>query len=188
MTTRFSEEEDRPPWVIEWAVEHLVSVRALRMHWHIRSTDDVAAARIRRELDKAATEALERGRTSIFEEAQVKHHDVMADGPAVTEQFQTLWEEVFTTAPALLPEPRCLPMDPAVWFGVEQELGTADGAPICPSCGGYIPNNAQPGAYPGALSRRGDYEVCSDCGLLEALSDFTLRLQGGGDDHGRDAQ
>ena len=45
--------------------------------------------------------------------------------------------------------------------------------PICPRCGGFIPNNAQPGQYPGALSRRDNRtEICSDCGLLEALEDI----------------
>jgi hypothetical protein len=46
--------------------------------------------------------------------------------------------------------------------------------PICPSCGGFIPNNETPGAYPGALSRRGDYEVCSNCGVREAMADFVI--------------
>lgn len=41
----------------------------------------------------------------------------------------------------------------------------------CPRCGGYIPNNDEPGAYPGALSRYdNETEVCSDCGMGEALS------------------
>lgn len=53
---------------------------------------------------------------------------------------------------------------------------------ICPRCRGYIPNNQQPGAYPGALSRRTratesppkyspPIYVCSPCGLEEALED-----------------
>ena len=43
----------------------------------------------------------------------------------------------------------------------------------CPTCDGYIPNNETPGAYPGALSRRDNLtEVCSECGLTEAIEDF----------------
>jgi hypothetical protein len=50
--------------------------------------------------------------------------------------------------------------------------------PICPRCGGFIPNNETPGAYPGALSRttRGENDVpvyvCSACGTAEAMEDF----------------
>jgi hypothetical protein len=41
---------------------------------------------------------------------------------------------------------------------------------VCPRCLGYIPNNTQPGAYPGAISRiDNDTEVCSDCGMEEAI-------------------
>lgn len=48
----------------------------------------------------------------------------------------------------------------------------------CPRCGGYIPNDENPGAYPGALSRctRGDEDpiyVCSACGTDEAMMQFT---------------
>lgn len=40
----------------------------------------------------------------------------------------------------------------------------------CPRCGGMIPNDSQPGLYPGALSRDDNRtEVCSACGLDEAL-------------------
>jgi hypothetical protein len=43
-------------------------------------------------------------------------------------------------------------------------------APICPSCGGFIPNNQYPGKYPGALSRKDNKtEICSACGTREAL-------------------
>ena len=43
----------------------------------------------------------------------------------------------------------------------------------CPRCLGAIPNNAQPGAYPGALSRVDNVtEVCSACGTEEALEQF----------------
>ena len=46
-------------------------------------------------------------------------------------------------------------------------------APICPSCGGFIPNNQNPGKYPGALSRKDNKtEICSSCGIDEALADF----------------
>jgi hypothetical protein len=47
--------------------------------------------------------------------------------------------------------------------------------PVCPSCSGYIPNNETPGAYPGAISRADNKtEICSDCGVAEALGDFRL--------------
>jgi len=43
-------------------------------------------------------------------------------------------------------------------------------APVCPRCLGFIPSNARPGQYPGALSRADNRtEVCSDCGTEEAL-------------------
>jgi hypothetical protein len=43
----------------------------------------------------------------------------------------------------------------------------------CPGCGGWIPNNENPGAYPGALSRYDNHtEICSDCGQKEALAQF----------------
>lgn len=43
----------------------------------------------------------------------------------------------------------------------------------CPSCGGFIPNNETPGAYPGAISRKdGKTEICSNCGTLEAFQDY----------------
>lgn len=42
----------------------------------------------------------------------------------------------------------------------------------CPRCGGWIPNDAQRGKYPGAISRRDNKtEICSDCGVQEALDD-----------------
>lgn len=45
--------------------------------------------------------------------------------------------------------------------------------PICPDCGGYIPNNETPGAYMGALSRRDNAtEICSPCGKREAMEDY----------------
>lgn len=43
----------------------------------------------------------------------------------------------------------------------------------CPRCGGMIPNNIRPGAYPGAISRTDNRtEICSECGTLEALEDY----------------
>ena len=46
--------------------------------------------------------------------------------------------------------------------------------PLCPRCGGHIPNNDQPGAHPGALSRVDDStEVCSACGVEEAVEQMT---------------
>ena len=45
--------------------------------------------------------------------------------------------------------------------------------PVCPLCGGYIPNNDNPGAYMGALSRRDNKtEICSACGGKEAMEDY----------------
>jgi hypothetical protein len=45
--------------------------------------------------------------------------------------------------------------------------------PVCPTCGGYIPNNYTPGAYPGALSRKDNQtEICSACGTAEALAGY----------------
>mgnify|MGYP006899558916 CR=1 FL=1 len=41
---------------------------------------------------------------------------------------------------------------------------------ICPRCTGWIPNNDQPGAYPGAISRVDNKtEICSGCGNKEAI-------------------
>lgn len=48
---------------------------------------------------------------------------------------------------------------------------------ICPRCGDWIPNNFQPGAYPGALSRTDNKtEICSECGTIEALEDYSGAL------------
>lgn len=45
--------------------------------------------------------------------------------------------------------------------------------PTCPRCGGGIPNDERPGAYPGALSRYDDTtEICSACGSDEAWFNF----------------
>lgn len=45
---------------------------------------------------------------------------------------------------------------------------------VCPRCGHLIPNDEQPGAYPGAISRADNStEVCSDCGQHEALEQFS---------------
>lgn len=46
----------------------------------------------------------------------------------------------------------------------------------CPLCGGFIPNNQNPGAYMGALSRKDNKtEICSACGVMEALEEFVER-------------
>lgn len=48
---------------------------------------------------------------------------------------------------------------------------------VCPICDGWIPNNLQPGAYPGAISRRDNKtEICSDCGVREAMEDYANYL------------
>lgn len=44
---------------------------------------------------------------------------------------------------------------------------------ICPRCGGFIPSNDCPGLYPGAISRvDNETEICSNCGVAEALKGF----------------
>ena len=50
----------------------------------------------------------------------------------------------------------------------------------CPRCGGGVPNDAERGAYPGALSRWDDrsVEVCSACGQDEALIQWAAELDG----------
>lgn len=48
----------------------------------------------------------------------------------------------------------------------------------CPRCGGFIPNNLEPGAYPGAISRLdNETEICSSCGVDEAILQFAGSLQ-----------
>jgi hypothetical protein len=48
---------------------------------------------------------------------------------------------------------------------------------VCPICDGWIPNNEQPGAYPGALSRVDNKtEICSACGVREALIEYETYL------------
>lgn len=43
---------------------------------------------------------------------------------------------------------------------------------VCPRCLGGIPNNEDRGTYPGALSRTDNLtEICSECGVLEAIED-----------------
>jgi hypothetical protein len=52
---------------------------------------------------------------------------------------------------------------------------TARAYSMCPRCLGAIPNAAHPGAYPGALSRTDNKtEICSDCGVKEALEHFSV--------------
>lgn len=48
---------------------------------------------------------------------------------------------------------------------------------VCPRCGGMVPNNLQPGAYPGAGSRvttDRSIEICSRCGVDEAVGRGTV--------------
>jgi hypothetical protein len=48
---------------------------------------------------------------------------------------------------------------------------------VCPRCEGWIPNNYQPGEYPGAISRIDNVtEICSECGTAEALLDWENKL------------
>lgn len=59
--------------------------------------------------------------------------------------------------------------------GYPMTLFTIDKVPhICPRCNNnFIPCNAAPGAYTGALSRADNKtEICSTCGEDEAMKDF----------------
>ena len=48
----------------------------------------------------------------------------------------------------------------------------------CPLCGGPIPNALDEGKYAGALSRRDNKtEICSSCGVMEAIEDFNRRSE-----------
>lgn len=56
---------------------------------------------------------------------------------------------------------------------LEREMNNDFKYPVCPRCGGFIPNNYAPGAYPGALSRLDNKtEVCSDCGIDESIEQY----------------
>jgi len=47
----------------------------------------------------------------------------------------------------------------------------------CPICAQPIPNREHAGMYAGALSRRDNKtEICSECGVMEAMQDFAQRL------------
>lgn len=43
---------------------------------------------------------------------------------------------------------------------------------ICPRCGGDVPTAEHKGEYPGAVSRVAHVEICSACGVDEALMEF----------------
>jgi RNA polymerase subunit RPABC4/transcription elongation factor Spt4 len=48
----------------------------------------------------------------------------------------------------------------------------------CPNCGGFIPNNETPGAFPGALSRKDNKtEICSECGTAEAILEWIFSTE-----------
>lgn len=48
---------------------------------------------------------------------------------------------------------------------------------ICPRCGGGIPNDLDRGRYTGALSRTDNKtEICSGCGVTEAIEDWHGQL------------
>lgn len=48
----------------------------------------------------------------------------------------------------------------------------------CLRCGGGVPNDAQPGLYPGALSRLDNATyICSACGTREAMFNFSYPHQ-----------
>lgn len=49
----------------------------------------------------------------------------------------------------------------------------------CPTCDGYIPNNAHIGKYAGAISRKDNTtEICSACGTLEAITEWVEHQNG----------
>lgn len=89
--------------------------------------------------------------------------------------------DVDAPRPALSPHPHRfldtlqLPLHQFNPSGTEETMtASSENNPICPRCGGYIPNNETPGAYPGALSRISTdpsehIEICSACGLAEAM-------------------
>jgi hypothetical protein len=53
-----------------------------------------------------------------------------------------------------------------------------NGHPICPLCDHLVPNDEKPGEYPGAISRRDNRtEICSDCGVVEAMEDFAKFIE-----------
>jgi hypothetical protein len=55
------------------------------------------------------------------------------------------------------------------------DLTTQLDANTCPRCLGGIPNDAQRGAYIGALSRTDNKTyICSSCGTDEAMENFTV--------------
>lgn len=41
---------------------------------------------------------------------------------------------------------------------------------VCPRCGGGVPSDERRGEYMGALSRVADVEICSMCGMDEAVA------------------
>ena len=50
---------------------------------------------------------------------------------------------------------------------------------ICPECDGPIPNAKDVGKYAGAISRKDNKtEICSNCGVREALEDFYKQTEG----------
>ena len=52
-------------------------------------------------------------------------------------------------------------------YAIEQEIGNL---PICPRCGN---DSMQSELYHNCLSRRADIYVCENCGMDEAIKDFT---------------
>ena len=72
-------------------------------------------------------------------------------------------EDVFTE----LGRPYKEPKDRQGW---NRKKAEEDNLPRCPICYGHIPNDMNPGAYPGALARYdNETEICSDCGTAEAM-------------------
>jgi hypothetical protein len=51
-----------------------------------------------------------------------------------------------------------------------EDAKASDFAGPCPRCGGAVPNEDEPGVYPGALSRfDNETMICSNCGTQEAF-------------------
>ncbi len=50
--------------------------------------------------------------------------------------------------------------------------------PVCPACGGFIPNNETPGKHPGGISRfYPGVEICSACATAEAMIELKAKLK-----------
>ena len=105
-----------------------------------------------------------------------RKHPYNAISPAAgrKQHLKTMFEKL---------DPRELDWDDDVTWNQKNEPDWSDevswdaegSTPRCPICFGFIPNNANPGAYPGALSRYDNAtEICSACGQAEGMSGLFL--------------